>query len=370
MKRKTTEEFISEARKIHGDKYDYSEVVYENTHKNVKIKCPYHDFIYITPHSHLTGTGCPKCRYVKSSNTMSTSLIENSIYTIYPVLAQQLHNQNSQTTFPHSNKIGTWNCIHECPHCHVQHQWVNFINQRSSKMVCCPMCYGAEMCPCGYRLTSCEKEKFIKNWNAWKIECFGIDKVVKTIIQRYKRSSKIIWNLTDDICKDMFQMQCFYCGQSDALNGIDRIDSLNGYTKENTVSCCSICNFMKGPLNQIHFLEHIQKILTHDESSTPYKPIIYRKKWNGYIQNAKSRELKFELTKEQFHSLAATSCHYCGTCQENGNGIDRVDNTKGYTMDNVVPCCSLCNIRIKQEWKWEVVLEHLRKIKTLQTSSV
>lgn len=26
------------------------------------------------------------------------------------------------------------------------------------------------------------------------------------------------------------------------------------------------------------------------------------------------------------------------------NGIDRVDNTKGYTIDNVVPCCGICNM--------------------------
>ena len=38
-KRKTTSEFISEARNVHGGLFDYSEVKYVNTHTPVKIKC-------------------------------------------------------------------------------------------------------------------------------------------------------------------------------------------------------------------------------------------------------------------------------------------------------------------------------------------
>jgi len=74
-----------------------------------------------------------------------------------------------------------------------------------------------------------------------------------------------------------------------------------------------------------------------------------------YKRGAKKRDLSFELTEEEFVSLTKQSCYYCsikpvqvyhpGQC--NGdfiyNGIDRIDNNKGYTLDNVVPCCGICN---------------------------
>ena len=313
---------------------------------------------------------CNECGIKKQSNSRSMPQLKESLEHKLPILAQQLHHPLSNNVYPGSKIYGTWNCLHECPHCHVQHQWFQLIEKRGCRGQCCSICYGNELCPCGYILTPCEKEQFRKNWNIWRIECFGIEKVMEWTIRYYKRGSKIKWTLTDDMCKTMFQTECFYCGQSDILNGIDRIDSSKGYTEENTVSCCSMCNYMKGPTELIEFIKHVCKILEYHGQSVTYTPNLCIVKWYQYINGAKTRDHIFELTKEQFHSLVSTSCHYCGTCQENGNGIDRVDNTKGYTIDNVVSCCSLCNNRIKRHWKWEVVLEHLRKIKTYKTSSV
>lgn len=58
----TTEEFIERARKVHGDKYDYSKVDYKNTETKICIICPEHGEFWQTPYSHLTRTGCPKCQ--------------------------------------------------------------------------------------------------------------------------------------------------------------------------------------------------------------------------------------------------------------------------------------------------------------------
>ena len=60
-KRLTTEEFIKKARAIHGDKYDYSKVIYVNNHTKVCIICPVHGEFWQNPHSHLKGMGCKKC---------------------------------------------------------------------------------------------------------------------------------------------------------------------------------------------------------------------------------------------------------------------------------------------------------------------
>lgn len=57
-----TEEFIRRARKIHGDKYDYSKVEYVNRKTKVCVICPKHGEFWITPEKHVfRGQGCPKC---------------------------------------------------------------------------------------------------------------------------------------------------------------------------------------------------------------------------------------------------------------------------------------------------------------------
>ena len=57
----TTEQFIEKARKIHGNKYDYSETIYKNNRTKVKIICPKHGSFFQTPPTHLRGNGCPIC---------------------------------------------------------------------------------------------------------------------------------------------------------------------------------------------------------------------------------------------------------------------------------------------------------------------
>lgn len=53
--------FISRARDIHGNKYDYSKVVYNGTDEPVTIICPEHGEFSQTPHHHLAGQGCRAC---------------------------------------------------------------------------------------------------------------------------------------------------------------------------------------------------------------------------------------------------------------------------------------------------------------------
>lgn len=60
-KRKTTEEFIEAAIKIHGNKYNYSKVEYINNVTKVCIICPEHGEFWQTPKMHLRGSGCKKC---------------------------------------------------------------------------------------------------------------------------------------------------------------------------------------------------------------------------------------------------------------------------------------------------------------------
>ena len=58
----TKEEFVEKARKVHGDKYDYSKVEYKNNSTKVCIICPKHGEFWQTPNHHLQGHGCKYCK--------------------------------------------------------------------------------------------------------------------------------------------------------------------------------------------------------------------------------------------------------------------------------------------------------------------
>ncbi len=75
-----------------------------------------------------------------------------------------------------------------------------------------------------------------------------------------------------------------------------------------------------------------------------------------YRSTARRRGLTFTIDRELFYKLTSQPCCYCG-CQPASirstktnpsiylyNGLDRVDNAKGYERENLVPCCHQCNV--------------------------
>lgn len=105
--------------------------------------------------------------------------------------------------------------------------------------------------------------------------------------------------------------------------------------------------------------------------------ILHQLMWD-YKIGAKKRGLEYLLTEKQFVNLISKPCKYCGTLpsqirkQKNRqlvyNGIDRADNTKGYTLDNCVSCCKVCNY-MKRNFTEEQFLNHIKKILTMCTVS-
>lgn len=77
--------------------------------------------------------------------------------------------------------------------------------------------------------------------------------------------------------------------------------------------------------------------------------------WRNYRKNAVARGLSFGLSLDDFIILTAQDCYYCGRPPQQivkrprcygvhvYNGVDRIDNTKGYGLGNCVPCCRWCN---------------------------
>ena len=93
---------------------------------------------------------------------------------------------------------------------------------------------------------------------------------------------------------------------------------------------------------------------------------------------AKTRNLSFNLSLEQFITVTNQPCHYCGNtaCDKHtapskrgkefypiiySNGLDRVDSSVGYETSNIVPCCFMCN-RLKSNF---ALSEFLKKIKEI-----
>ena len=74
--RKTKEQFIKESIKIHGDKYDYSNIKYINDHTNIEIVCVRHGSFSQNPGNHIRGNGCPYCTLTPQSKQELTITFE------------------------------------------------------------------------------------------------------------------------------------------------------------------------------------------------------------------------------------------------------------------------------------------------------
>ena len=60
--RSDKEEFVKKARKVHGNKYDYSDFVYVHSKYPAKVRCSKHGLFEISPNRHISGrSGCPRC---------------------------------------------------------------------------------------------------------------------------------------------------------------------------------------------------------------------------------------------------------------------------------------------------------------------
>jgi len=87
----------------------------------------------------------------------------------------------------------------------------------------------------------------------------------------------------------------------------------------------------------------------------------HKNKLNSLKSRAKQRNHVWAISKEMGWALISSPCAYCGQIQENFNGLDRVDSNKGYTMNNVVPCCTYCN-RAKSDMSVKEFENHINKI--------
>lgn len=147
-KKLTTEEWITKAKQIHGNKYDYSKVNYVNARTKIKIICPEHGEFLQLANGHLQGYGCKECGLASKTKTLQKFIKEANI--------------------AHSNKY--------------KYTKTNYINAISKVIITCPI-HGEFLqtphhhiegggCPdCAVKARTSSTETFIKH----AINIHGID---------------------------------------------------------------------------------------------------------------------------------------------------------------------------------------------------
>jgi len=175
----------------------------------------------------------------------------------------------------------------------------------------------------------------------------------------------------DDYLK-IVNVPCYYCDcveDDKGFNGIDRLDSVVGYAIDNCVSCCRMCNFMKGSLDNNTFVNKTEHILTYNGLITDgnsYPECFANHKGASFCQykwRAFNKQLEFVLTSDEFTYICSLDCYICGknSDEQHRNGIDRVDNALSYTTDNSKSCCGECNY-MKRDYKYEEFMIKCKQI--------
>ena len=160
------------------------------------------------------------------------------------------------------------------------------------------------------------------------------------------------FRLTYDEFVNIVNNECYYCGyvNSDFVNGIDRKNSSVGYILDNCVSCCKMCNYMKGSLSIDVFIKRAEHVLSYQNriNGNMYPECFSNHKcmpYYRYKSRALEKQLEFLITNEDYENIIQNDCFLCGkqSDENNTNGIDRMDSKKGYVLNNINACCGECN---------------------------
>jgi hypothetical protein len=98
-------------------------------------------------------------------------------------------------------------------------------------------------------------QKSIKKWAKNNRE-----KVLYMAANHIMKNRGLPMDLNFEEFKTIQHQPCHYCGKSDRLNSVDRIDSSKGYVKNNVQSACHICNSMKSNLSDEDFINQIKNM--------------------------------------------------------------------------------------------------------------
>lgn len=131
----------------------------------------------------------------------------------------------------------------------------------------------------------------------------------------------------------------------------------NGYTEEQA-KCSCVCGkiswYSSTRLRQGLSLKCRSCVTSAAWERVPRLPeteIKLRIHEKNYRQGAIKRKLTWKLSQAEFRSLLSQSCAYCGILP--ANGVDRKDNSLGYSVENSVPCCAQCNYAKRHQTEFD-----------------
>lgn len=138
----STEEWIEQARKVHGDKYDYSLAKYSVCHTKVKIICSKHGIFEQTPTEHLAGKNCPYCTHQKFHPLESLAVLRPDIASEWDYERNKDSGVTPETIGLDTRKKFWWLCNNGC-----NHSYQATIHFRVSRNSRCAVCHGKQVSP-------------------------------------------------------------------------------------------------------------------------------------------------------------------------------------------------------------------------------
>ena len=135
---------------------------------------------------------------------------------------------------------------------------------------------GGKSKSCGCRRKTPHNKKKDRELAVWR-------QLYKSTVEKRSKKLGIVSDISFDDFLVISKQSCFYCGEtgsnfatdrnsrggktSDTVieyNGIDRLDSNRGYTKDNCVACCKHCNIAKNVMSKDDFLDFVKKVYEYN----------------------------------------------------------------------------------------------------------
>lgn len=161
---------------------------------------------------------------------------------------------------------------------------------------------------------------------------------------------------------------------------VNEIITLRKTTNLLIVEIAKVVNLSRGSVCRVLAANGLSKTLIiplhKKRKRRPSQEAGLRVHYNSYKHDAKIKHREFSISFNEFCCLVSNNCNYCGEspsykCATVGvkflaNGVDRIDNSAGYTLSNCVSCCETCN-KAKRHLTLEVFEQWLNRIVLFRT---